>query len=67
MRKLIGGHNHIALFLAERLHGREQEHVSDGIGVGQEHHEAVEAEAQAARRGACHEGLSAPRKGDFSG
>ena len=34
--------------LIQRLHGGEQQHVADGGGIGQQHHEAVDAKAQAA-------------------
>ena len=34
------------------LHRREEEDVADGVGVGQQHHQAIHAEAEAARGGA---------------
>ena len=37
--------------LLDRLHGGEEQHVADGGAVGQQHHQTVEAEAQAARGG----------------
>ncbi len=33
------------------LHGGEQQNVTDGCGIGQQHHETVDTEAQAAGRG----------------
>ena len=36
-------------FQLHRLHGGEQQDVADAVGIGEQHYEAVEAEAQAAR------------------
>ena len=51
------GHNTPAYFsfiqLSQRLHGGEQQNVADAVGIGEQHYEAVEAEAQAARDGPC--------------
>ena len=35
----------------QRLHRGEEQHVADGGRIGQQHHEAVQAEAEAARGG----------------
>ena len=42
---------YLAFSLVEGLHCGEQQHVPDGGGVGQQHHQAVHTEAQAARGG----------------
>ena len=36
-------------FLCKRLHRGEEQDVADAVGIGEQHYEAVEAEAQAAR------------------
>jgi len=43
--------------LVHGLHSGEQQHVADRIGIGQQHDEAVEAEAEAARGGHAVRGL----------
>jgi len=35
--------------LCQGLHGGEEQYVADAVGIGEQHYEAVEAEAQAAR------------------
>ncbi len=37
--------------VTQRLHRGEEDHVADGVGVGEQHHAAVDADAQAARGG----------------
>ena len=39
------------VLLLQRLHRGEEQHVADGGRIGEQHHEAVEAEAEAARGG----------------
>jgi len=36
-------------FELHRLHGGEEQDIADAVGIGEQHYEAVEAEAQAAR------------------
>ena len=45
------------------LHRREQQHVADGVGVGEQHDQAIHAEAEATRRG--QDGLIRPSEADF--
>ena len=49
--------------LVQSLHGGEQQDVADGCGIGQQHHETVDAEAQTAGRG--QDGLDRPSGADF--
>ena len=46
-----GKHWYHWVLLLHGFHGREQNHVPDGVGPGEEHDTAVDADAQAARGG----------------
>ena len=53
-------------FLVQRLHGGEQQNISDRLTVRQQHGHAVDAEADAARSWG-QRGAFGPSKGRFSG
>lgn len=55
----------LSLLLVQALHGRKQQHVADGIGVGEQHDQAIHAEAEAARSWG-QRGAFGPSKGRFS-
>ena len=47
------------------LHRREEQHVADGVGVGEQHDQAIHAEAEAARSWG-QRGAFSPSEGRFS-
>jgi len=49
------------LFLFDGLHRGEQQDVADRVGIGEQHHEAIQAEAQAARGGASIQKTAVPQ------